>query len=57
MLLEDILRTAAIGWLQANIIEAILIDPHSNGFQFSDEAPTSPISGQLYLYVLYASDV
>jgi CG-1 domain len=48
--MDDIANAAHAGWLQPEIIEAILSDPDRTGLRFSEDPPISPCDGQLYLF-------
>lgn len=48
--MDDIVSAAHAGWLQPEVIEAILTDPTGAGLHYSEEPPISPFDGQLYLF-------
>lgn len=48
--MDDIVSAAHAGWLQPEVIEAILTDPTGAGLHYSEEPPISPSDGQLYLF-------
>lgn len=48
--MDAIVSAAHAGWLQPEVIEAILTDPGGAGLHYSEEPPISPTDGQLYLF-------
>lgn len=48
--MDEVVSAAQAGWLQPEVIEVILSDPVTAGFQYSTGPPVSPCDGQLYLF-------